>query len=866
MAAAGAPYPSPAPGRAFRFAVDRGGTFTDVHCCYATTAGTTASLVVKLLSDDPGNYPDAPREGIRRALEAATGERHPRSAPLDTSRILSIRMGTTVATNALLERTGEACALVTTAGFRDVLHIGSQARPAIFDLAVAAPDVLHCAVVEVDELVVLPLGSVPGVRAGPDPAASDADAASRGDGGRLVTVATGEVVCVRRAPDLAAVERDLRGLLEKKITSVAVVFKHAALFPDHELAVGDVAQRLGFARVSLSHECAAAVRMVPRGFTADADAYLTPTIDRYLSAFASGFDSGYSAVDVAFMQSDGGLAPAARFSGFRAILSGPAGGYVGYARTTEWPPDDAGPGADPVRPRQVIGFDMGGTSTDVSRFAGAFEHVHESTTAGVTVAAPQLDINTVAAGGGSRLFFRHGMLAVGPESARAHPGPLCYRKGGFAAVTDANVVLGRVQPAFFPALFGPGEDEPLDAAASEAGLAELLGAVNAAAAAAGRPAVPDLDALALGFIAVANEAMCRPIRALTQAKGHDAAAHVLAVFGGAGAQHACAVAAALGMRTIFVHRHAGVLSAVGAALADVSVDAREPAAADLADPPAVAALGDRLDALAATVEARLASGAGAGAGTGAVAVERFLNLRYDGTDVPLMVPLPPGGTGIDAAAAAAAFEAAYVAEYGFALTGRSIIADDVRARATAGSTTPHGDRRYPPGPVPALPAPEAVVSAAFAVGGRAATPVFRLDALDPGQRLAGPALIVADTQTVVVEPGAVAAVLPGRSLRLDLEAAPATPSIPASLASADPVRLALFSHRFMGIAEQMGRVLQRTAVSVNIKERLDFSCALFDAAGGLVANAPHLPVHLGAMSEAVRYQVSGSGWRVGVGR
>ena len=847
--------PPPAPGRAFRFAVDRGGTFTDVYCTYDTVAGTRADLVVKLLSEDPDNYLDAPREGIRRALERATGARHLRATPLDTSRIASIRMGTTVATNALLERKGERCALVTTAGFRDLLHIGTQARPLIFDLTAARPGVLHEAVVEVDELVTLPLGDAPSRRAGERPTVDEADWPS---GGRLVTVSTGETVCVRRAPDLDRVRADLQQLMASGITSVAIVFKHAALFPDHEAAVGAVATSLGFRHVALSHACVAAVRMVPRGYTADADAYLTPHIARYLAGFREGFDEGLSSVDVAFMQSDGGLARADRFSGFRAILSGPAGGYVGYARTTAWDGDDGGT----IRPPQTIGFDMGGTSTDVSRYAGELELVHECTTAGVTVAAPQLDINTVAAGGGSRLFFRHGMLAVGPESAGAHPGPLCYRKGGYAAVTDANVVLGRVQPAFFPAIFGADERQPLDATASAAGLAALLTVVNAAAAADGREPL-DLDALALGYVDVANEAMCCPIRALTQAKGYDVASHALAVFGGAGAQHACAVAAALGMRTVFVHRHAGVLSAVGIALADVAVEAREPAAADAADAAALMALGGRLDVLAAAAASDLESQGFAAAN---VTLTRFLNVRYEGTDVPVMVAVRGGDADATTTTAAlnppsilAAFKTAYRREFGFVLEARGLVVDDVRVRAVGGRAA-GGDADAPPsGPPPPLPPPAAVVAAAFADGGRQPTPVFRLDDLTPGHTLPGPALIMADTSTIVVEPRCAARITRGGSVRVDVGATPRSTSttIPATLADADPVRLALFSHRFMGIAEQMGRVLQRTAVSVNIKERLDFSCALFGGDGGLVANAPHLPVHLGAMSEAVRYQVRG---------
>lgn len=987
------------PRRTFRFAIDRGGTFTDV---YATIDADDVAadgrrpprreVVVKLLSEDPSNYPDAPREGIRRVLESETGIPHPRDRPLDTSRIAAIRMGTTVATNALLERRGERCALLATKGFGDLLRIGNQARPNIFDLRVRTPGVLPEEFVEVDECVTLPLlnynkrggGGGGGAGGGDDTttttnddddgsrahfspqgaarAGLDLELAARADAQalaeakaeaaragidpalvRFVECSTGETALVRRPPDLAAARRDLERLLARGFRSVAVAFKHAAVFPDHELAVGALARELGFAQVSLSHAVARAVRLVPRAHTAAADAYLTPAIARYVSAFTAGFDAGIGdgGVDVQFMQSDGGLAPAARFSGHLAILSGPAGGYVGYARTTKWGRRDSrvigsgaggkGPGPKPSTitkpsPDQVIGFDMGGTSTDVSRFALAtgFEHVHEAVTAGVTLSAPQLDINTVAAGGGSLLRFEHGMLAVGPGSAGAHPGPACYRKrGGLAAVTDANVVLGRLQPDFFPRIFGASENEPLDVEASRRALAEILEEVNADAAVRGRDPIPSVDELALGFVAVAVEAMCRPIRALTQAKGHDAAAHSLAVFGGAGAQHACGVARALGMRTAFVHRHAGVLSAVGIAAADVAVEAREPAAEVLpaaeeegkegkeeeekevgASSGASGRLRAKLDALQSRAEAQLR--AQGFESPSSISSERFLNLRYEGTDVAVMVPVqaasadssslssPPSSSNLDLdlAAVSRAFERAYRREFGFVLEGRAVVVDDVRVRCVgkqqlAAASFAEEEEKDEDGDEielleeKPLPAPAATVSACFSSGGRQDTPVFELSALSRGQGVPGPALLSAGTCTIVVEPRARAVVVQGGSVRIDLFddadlfdddgktesastalAVGSSPSSPPSHSPSsspsppDPVRLALFSHRFMGIAEQMGRVLARTAVSVNIKERLDFSCALFSGEdGSLVANAPHLPVHLGAMSEAVRYQV-----------
>ncbi len=567
-------------------------------------------------------------------------------------------MGTTVATNALLERAGERCALLITKGFRDLLHIGTQSRPRIFDLEIRCPDVLYERVIEVDELVSLPLSDEAsprnGAPGGPRPPLAGTPAVGT----------TGEAVVVRRAPDLEAVRKALAALQAEGIRAIAVVLKHAAVYPAHEGAIGTLAASMGFSQVSLSSVVLPAVKMVPRGFTAMADAYLTPHIVRYLDAFEAGFDAGVrsGAVRLSFMQSDGGLAARHAFSGHRAILSGPAGGVVGYASTTAWDTDDVASAdvaatSSRVVPAQMIGFDMGGTSTDVSRFAGSYEHVFESTTAGVTIAAPQLDVNTVAAGGGSWLTFRAGLFAVGPESVGAHPGPVCYRKGGSLAVTDANVQLGRVVPAFFPHIFGPGEDQPLDADATSAAFAALTAAVNAE-----RPegsAEKSAHDVAYGFIRVANEAMCRPIRALTNMRGFDAAAHTLACFGGAGGQHACAIARALGMRTVFVHRFASVLSALGIGLAATAAEAREPAAARLGHDSAAdeAALESRFAALEARASAALQA---QGFAVAEVSCERFLNLRYDGTDVAIMTPRPGAAADVAEPVAEGDYAAAFV--------------------------------------------------------------------------------------------------------------------------------------------------------------------------------------------------------------
>ena len=487
----------------FKFSLDRGGTFCDVFA----ECPDGSHRVLKLLSEDPKNYADAPREGIRRILEEVTGVPHPRGEPVPHERISSIRMGTTVATNALLERKGARMALLITKGFRDLLAIGNQSRPHIFDLRIDKPDNLYECVVEVEERVVL-------MREGealPEHGVSLPL--------HVVTGSTGDRLVVERAPDLDAVRAELRGLRDRGIHSIAICFLHSYTYPAHEAAVADVARALGFTQISLSSEVMPMVKIVPRSYTAAADAYLTPHIQAYIASFKAGFVDGLSSIPgrppcvthLSFMRSDGGLSPVDAFSGHQAVLSGPAGGVVGYALTT-W---DA-------RTRQPIcAFDMGGTSTDCSRFAGSFEHVFETTVAGVTLQAPQLDISTVAAGGGSKIYFRNGLFAVGPESVGAHPGPVCYRKGGVLAVTDANLVLGRILPEYFPHIFGPKENLPLDTDGSIAAfdvLAKEVADFNGRTGGSG-VGCGSVDEIAYGFIKVANEAMCRPIRALTQMKG-----------------------------------------------------------------------------------------------------------------------------------------------------------------------------------------------------------------------------------------------------------------------------------------------------------------------------------------------------------
>ncbi|KAG7488428.1 hypothetical protein MATL_G00033850 [Megalops atlanticus] len=823
----------------FDFAIDRGGTFTDVFA----RCPDGREKVLKLLSHDPQNYKDAPTEGIRRVLEEETGRVMPRDQPLDSSLIGWIRMGTTVATNALLERQGERTALLVTRGFRDLLHIGTQARPRLFDLEVSMPEVLYEEVIEVDERVVLHQEGcqVPGR-----------------EPNRIVTGSTGDALEVWREVDLQRVERDLRGVLSRGITSLAVLLLHSYTWSEHEQVVGSLARRLGFTQVSLSSEVMPMIRAVPRGYTVCADAYLTPKIRQYLRGFTSGFRGGLKDVNVLFMQSDGGLTPMDQFCGSRAVLSGPAGGVVGYAITSY----------SQAEKKPVIGFDMGGTSTDVSRYAGQYEHVFEASTAGITLQAPQLDINTVAAGGGSRLFFRSGLFVVGPESAGAHPGPACYRKGGPLTVTDANLALGRLFPSFFPRIFGPGEDEPLSTEDTMKRFRQLTREINHflstgqshtfssrggqsnSGNAQGSKSEMSVEEVAMGFIRVANETMCRPIRALTQAKGHDTSQHVLACFGGAAGQHACAIARALGMKTVFIHKYSGVLSAYGLALADVVEEVQEPCSLQY-EPRSFRELDSRVEQLTLHCQETLRA---SGFSSSQISTEVFFHLRYEGTDCALMVTAaghPSNAHSCRSGDFRTAFTKRYLKEFGFTIPDRPIMVDDIRVRGSGKSGIMSVTRtRMVHGP----PRPVKVTQCYFD-DGYLDTNVYLWEELSCDHSIRGPAIIIDKNSTILVEPCCVAQMTAGGDVCIAVGA----DQLCVLGTELNTVQLSIFSHRFMSIAEQMGRVLQRTSISTNIKERLDFSCAVFGPDGGLVSNAPHIPVHLGAMQETVQYQIRAIG-------
>ncbi|KAI0295802.1 5-oxoprolinase [Russula brevipes] len=744
------------PDHSIRISADRGGTFCDVYANHPDpdSPDRRKELVIKLLSQDPANYKDAPTEGIRRVLKLGK---------LDITKIDYIRLSTTVATNALLERKGRKHALLITKGFQDLLLIGNQSRPKIFDLNIRRPPPLYSTVIEIDERVTL-VGYTSDPKAEEHKVIFDENGQikrgyrgmgwdQKGDAegpGKIVQGISGEAVRILKEPDEAAIRADLQKLYDDGYRSVAVVLAHSYTFPEHELLVGKVASSLGFEHISLSSQLLPMIKMVPRGVSATADAYLTPILRAYLDGFFSGFAQ---LPRVEFMSSDGGLVDASRFSGLKTILSGPAGGVVGYARTS-W---------DEKRKTPIIGLDVGGTSTDVSRFSGRLEVVYETTTAGVTIQSPQLDINTVAAGGGSCLTFRNGLFLAGPESAGAEPGPTCYRKGGPLAVTDANLLLGRLIPEYFPKIFGKSEKESLDVDASRRGFEQLAQNINENSA-----NNLSLDEIIYGFIKVANETMCRPIRALTEAKGYATSAHILASFGGAGGQHACEIASLLGIKTVLIHRYSSILSAYGLALSERVHEIQEPAST-FYTPENLPTLSSRLDILADATRKELEK---QGFAPEHIRTERMLNMRFNGTDTALMV-LPEPGKDEDYLHA---FRRAYKAEFGFLLEEASVVVDDIKVRGIGTTTDESGTSVFDELDQLRVRVVEAESAAArhsvyFDKIGRVDdTPVFELDKLAVGDAVDGPAVVIDDTQTIVVVPGA-RAVLASRHLVITLQEA-----------------------------------------------------------------------------------------------
>ncbi|KAK8038210.1 5-oxoprolinase [Apiospora phragmitis] len=781
-----------------RIAIDRGGTFTDA---WAWIPESNQTLVIKVLSQSPEEYPDAPTECIRQVLEFSGGKPIPRGTPLNLDTVESIRMGTTVATNALLERKGEPSALVITKGFRDILEIGNQARPHIFDLSVRRMTKLYETVVEVDERVTIEeFAENPNPRPVCDISSDPA----------LVLGLSGEVVRIIRAPDYDQVRKDLSALWERGFRSVAVAMMHSYTFQDHEQGVARVARELGF-RVSASADLQKMAKIVPRSQSAVADAYLSPVTDAYLESFRKGFEGqlqDHNAKKLFLNQSDGGLTAYTNFTGLRGVLSGPAGGVIGLSKTC-YHDDDGTP---------VLGFDMGGTSTDVARYAGFLEHIFESTIAEVTIQTPQLDINTVAAGGGSILTWENGLFKRWSSySYRRQFLPWQNRSDLFPRPLDKKVV-----------------QEKFDALAAEINK-EKTGETKFTA-----------EEVAMGFLNVANATMTRPIRTLSEGRGFEAGAHNLGCFGGAGGQHAVAVARDLGIRRVIIPRYSSILSAYGMALADVVVENQEPETVNFSSN-VHDQLQNRFDRLSAQGVQSLES---QGFSTSEIRHELFLNMRYQGSNTSLMIPHPGH---------IAEFEEAFIArhhqEFGFTQP-RSTIVDDVRVRtigqgANLKLTNPFEELRRVQTTLSATPSePRAFTKVYYENHGWTDTALLYLNDLPIGSTIRGPAIVVDKTQTIVLDSSSAATILPEHLILeiLDVEAAKiATDAV-------DPVQLSIFGHRFMSVAEQMGQTMQKTSISVNIKERLDFSCAIFSATGGLVANAPHIPGHLGSMSYAVAYQ------------
>ena len=769
----------------WEFWIDRGGTFTDI-----VARRPDGSLTVrKLLSENPGRYADPAVEGIRRLLQV------PGKEPIPAERIAAVRLGTTVATNALLERKGEPTVLVITRGFADAIRIAYQDRPRIFDRQIIRPEMLYSRVIEASERI----------------------------------GAHGEVIVPL---DEHAVAADLRAAYDEGFRSVAVVCMHGYRYPRHEALIGEIARRAGFTQVSESHATSPLMKLVSRGDTTLVDAYLSPILQRYVDQVTAEL----SGVRLQFMQSSGGLTDARLFRGKDSILSGPAGGIVGMARTAE----AAGFGA-------VIGFDMGGTSTDVSHYAGEFERQYETLVAGVRMRAPMLSIHTVAAGGGSILHFDGSRYRVGPDSAGADPGPAAYRRGGPLTVTDANVMLGRIQPEHFPRVFGASGDQPLDAGIVRERFATLAGEIGEAgggeAGGGEHSGSPAPEQVAAGFLEIAVANMANAIKKISVQRGYDVTSYVLATFGGAGGQHACAVADELGMTRVLIHPLAGVLSAYGMGLAEVTA-MRESAV----EAPLSADLVPELDRVSGGLAAAaLAELTDEGIPEDRVRSVRRAHLRYDGTDTALGVPLGPADVMLTD------FERAYRRRFSFLMRDKQVVVEAVSVELTAASDVLAGLAAAAPGdgagPDGAGPDGAGAPAAMFVSGAWTDVPCVRRSDLPAGQTVPGPALIVEDFATTVLEPGWQAQ-LTGRGDLL-LARVQARQAQRSAGTAVDPVMLEIFNNLFMSVAEQMGVRLRSTAHSVNIKERLDFSCAIFDSIGGLIANAPHIPVHLGSMGESI---------------
>ena len=766
----------------WQFWIDRGGTFTDI-----VAQRPDGQLVIhKLLSENPERYADAPVQGIRDILGIAG------DAPIPAEQIAVVKMGTTVATNALLERKGDRTLLLITKGFRDALRIGYQNRPDIFARHIVLPEMLYERVIEVEERY-----------------------SARGE--ELIPV------------NLDAIRPALQAAYDNGIRSCAIVFMHGYRYPEHEKQVATLATEIGFTQVSVSHQVSPLMKLVSRGDTTVVDAYLSPILRRYVDRVASRVGNAH----LMFMQSNGGLVDAQRFQGKDSILSGPAGGIVGAVQTSRM-----------AGFNKIISFDMGGTSTDVAHYNGEYERTFETEVAGVRLRTPMMAIHTVAAGGGSILYFDGARYRVGPESAGANPGPACYRKGDSLTVTDCNVMVGKLQPEFFPKVFGANGELPLDAEVVRQKFTQLATEI-------GDARTP--EQVAAGFLAIAVEKMASAIKKISLQRGYDVSEYTLCCFGGAGGQHACLIADALGMKQVFIHPYAGVLSAYGMGLADVRVLREKAVEAKLCEE-VLPQLKQVLTELEAEAKKEL-NRRGAEAAEEEEEVEVFSKvlLRYEGTDSPLIVDF-----GDDVAAMRERFEQAHRQRYGFIVEDKSSIVEAVSVEVVGKTDVPEEPAISPQSSSP--PVSLATVRM-YAASAWHDTPVYQREDLQPGDRIAGPSIIIEATGTNVIEPGWQAELTDRNHLILNCSTPLRTSAFPSasSAVKSDPVMLEIFNNLFRAIAEQMGITLQNTSSSVNIKERLDFSCAIFDSSAQLVANAPHIPVHLGSMSESVQSLIADRG-------
>ncbi|GAB4369985.1 MAG: hydantoinase B/oxoprolinase family protein [Elainellaceae cyanobacterium] len=779
----------------WQFWIDRGGTFTDIVAQRPDGQFT----IHKLLSENPERYRDAPLQGIRDLLNIAT------DAPIPAEQIAVIKMGTTVATNALLERKGDRTVLIITQGFRDALRIGYQNRPDIFARQIVLPEMLYERVIEAEERY----------------------------------SAQGEELLPLAKPALKA---ELQAAYDAGIRACAIVFMHGYRYPNHEQQAAQLAREMGFTQISVSHEVSPLMKLVSRGDTTVVDAYLSPILRRYVDRIAAELgaeatgnslsDSSHTAA-LMFMQSNGGLTNAHLFQGKDSILSGPAGGVVGAVQASSRAGFD-----------KIIGFDMGGTSTDVSHYNGTYERTFETEVAGVRLRAPMMSIHTVAAGGGSILVFDGARYRVGPESAGANPGPACYRRGGPLTVTDCNVMVGKLQPEFFPQVFGPEGNLLLDAEVVRQKFTELAAEIRSKTGDRRSP-----EQVASGFLAIAVENMANAIKKISVQQGHDVSEYTLCCFGAAGGQHACLIADALGMTQIFIHPYAGVLSAYGMGLADLRA-LREQAVETKLTEEAVPALTAQLDRLAAEAKAEISQ---QDVPEAQIKVLQRVHLRYEGTDSPLIVEFGSWDT------MQAEFEQIHRQRYGFVMPEKALIAEAVAIEAIGEMVV--ADEPVLQRQTEENPAPVKTISM-YTADTWHDTPVFQRSALQPGDKITGPAIIVEPTGTNVIEPGWQAELTERNHLVLrktEVQEQIETEGTRVIRSAPDPVLLEIFNNLFMAIAEQMGFTLQKTSYSVNIKERLDFSCAIFDQQGQLVANAPHIPVHLGSMSESVQSLITAKG-------